>query len=151
MDIVFSYKVGNETKQGTAADFTTEKIGSATEITLLDNFTAPSDADIIISSNCTLDLAGKIITTKKQIVVDDGAALTLKDSGKDGQIINDIKPPATGFADNCKAAIQVGKDTGENSSFVMESGTIKAGDKGITIKGKAVAEVNDGIIIRVCW
>ena len=59
---VFSCEVGGTTYYGTAEDFTTENIGSATAITLLDNFTAPGNAEIKISSNCTLDLAGKTLT-----------------------------------------------------------------------------------------
>mgnify|MGYP007070268450 CR=1 FL=1 len=49
---VFSCEVDGTTYYGTAEDFTTENVGSANKITLLDNFTAPGNAEIKISANC---------------------------------------------------------------------------------------------------
>ena len=143
---VFSCEVDGITKYGTAADFTTENIGSATKITLLDNFTAPDNAEIKIASDCTLDLAGKILTTKTQIIVDDGVTLTLNDSKDGGQIINDIAPPASNFSSTCKAAVKVGSSTGANAQFIMNGGNITAGDNGVNLSGTAKVTVNGGTI-----
>ena len=143
---VFSCEVDGTTYYGTAEDFTTENVGFANKITLLDNFTAPGNAEIKISSDCTLDLEGKSLTTKNQIIVNDGVTLILNDSKGDGQIISDIEPPAINFSSTCKAAIKVGSSTGENAEFIMNGGIITAGDNGVNLSGTAKATVNGGTI-----
>ena len=179
---VFSCEVNGATKYGTAADFTTDNIGSATKITLLEDFTAPGHAEITISSNCTLDLAGKTLTltgdtfpagTKfnagetvtnlgnaftvadgktctlsAKFVVADGTTFTLIDSGKNGQIVNDDSVGSTNnWPSYAQSVVHVGTSTGENAKFIMNSGTIKAGDNGVNIKKKGVAIMNGGTII----
>ena len=104
---------------------------------------------ITLSKDVTLDLAGKTLTTKDQIIVGDGVTFTLNDStdgDKTGQIFNDIAATLVDFGSKCKAAIQVGTTTGENANFIMNGGNIIAGDNGININGRGVAIVNDGRI-----
>ena len=58
---VFSCVKDGKTQYGTAEDFTTNNVGTATEIKLLKDFSISANVDV--SSTCTFDLNGKTLTS----------------------------------------------------------------------------------------
>ena len=160
-------KVGdvNKTYYGTAEEFTTDNLGNASAITLLEDFAVGEDvtkglatwtysssgvptdiskatAALEISGSCTLDLNGKTLTIANYtsgILIKNNASLTLKDTGGNGKIESTWDLTATAVNSNG----EVYTDSNGGNVTKNYSTSVSSIKSYVRSKGCAVIDVGD--------